>query len=105
MVTGSNKGVGYETARQLGKHGLTVIVAARHEDRGQNAADSLKAKGYSIFFHQLDVTDDESIQTFADWVKRDFGGINILVRFVFQSPSSSLQGAPHGLFLRMVDLG
>lgn len=79
VVTGSNKGVGYETARQLAKHGLTVIIAARHEDRGQNAADSLKAKGYSIFFHQLDVTDDESIQTFADWIRRDFGGINILV--------------------------
>ncbi|CAM6084673.1 unnamed protein product [Calypogeia fissa] len=79
VVTGSNKGVGFETARQLAKHGLTVIVAARHEDRGQNAADTLRSRGYSIYFHQLDVTDDESIRTFVEWVKREFGGINILV--------------------------
>ncbi|CAM6103827.1 unnamed protein product [Calypogeia fissa] len=79
VVTGSNKGVGFETARQLAKHGLTVIIAARHEDRGQNAADTLRGRGYAVCFHQLDVTDDESIQTFVNWVRRQVGGIEILV--------------------------
>ncbi len=73
LITGSNKGLGYETARQLLALGHTVYVAARDAERGQAAADSLGAR-----FVQLDVTDEASVDKAAALV-RDAGGLDVLV--------------------------
>jgi NADP-dependent 3-hydroxy acid dehydrogenase YdfG len=57
LVTGANKGLGFETARQLIAAGHQAWIGARHTDRGQQAADQLGAT-----FVQLDVTDDAQPQ-------------------------------------------
>jgi len=74
LITGSNKGIGYETARLLGSRGFAVLVAARDETRGRAAAEALGAT-----FVPLDVVDDESIQRAASFVEAEYGRLDLLV--------------------------
>jgi NAD(P)-dependent dehydrogenase (short-subunit alcohol dehydrogenase family) len=79
LVTGANKGIGLETARQFGARGFTVLAGARDEERGQEAERALRADGADVRFVQLDVTDDASVQQAADWIEREYGRLDILV--------------------------
>ncbi|MDZ7881480.1 MAG: SDR family NAD(P)-dependent oxidoreductase [Mycobacterium sp.] len=73
LITGANKGLGYETARQLIAAGHTVYLGCRDPQRGQSAADRLGGR-----FVQLDVTDDESVSAAATFIG-DNGGLDVLV--------------------------
>jgi NAD(P)-dependent dehydrogenase (short-subunit alcohol dehydrogenase family) len=73
LITGSNKGLGYETARRLIEAGHTVWMGARDETRGKKAADELGGR-----FVQIDVTDDESVAAAVDTIVAA-GGIDVLV--------------------------
>jgi (+)-neomenthol dehydrogenase len=81
VVTGSNKGIGLETVRQLASNGITVVLTARDEKRGLEAVEKLKQSGLSgqVVFHQLDVTDPASIASLAHFIKTQFGKLDILV--------------------------
>ena len=81
LITGANKGIGYEIARQLGAdHGMTVLVGARDAARGQEAAQRLTAGGIDARFVPLDVTDPASVEAAARLIERDFGGrLDVLV--------------------------
>lgn len=79
VVTGANRGIGFEIARQLAGHGLTVILTSRDIDVGEEAASVLQEGGLNVAFHQLDVVDPTSIKLFSEWVQRTYGGIDILV--------------------------
>jgi len=61
LITGAKKGIGYELARQVGKEGLTVLMAARNAALGDAAAGKLKADGAKAYFIELDVTKPETI--------------------------------------------
>ncbi|XP_024628399.1 (+)-neomenthol dehydrogenase isoform X2 [Medicago truncatula] len=80
VVTGSNKGIGFEIVRQLASDGIKVVLTARDEKRGLHALETLKASGLSDFvlFHQLDVADASSVASLADFVKSHFGKLDIL---------------------------
>ncbi|MFG2959147.1 SDR family oxidoreductase [Streptomyces sp. NPDC048291] len=73
LITGANKGIGYETARQLIAAGHTVYVGARDAERGRLAAEELGAR-----FVLLDVTDDASVEAAAKTVAAD-GGLDVLI--------------------------
>ena len=73
LITGANKGLGKETARQLVAAGHTVYVGARDEARGREAADEVGAR-----FVQLDVTDDASVAAAFAQIEAD-GGLDVLV--------------------------
>ena len=79
LITGANKGIGKETARQFGERGMTVLVGARNEGRGEAAADELRGEGADAHFVQLDVTDEASVETAAKSVDARFGRLDILV--------------------------
>lgn len=79
VVTGANRGIGFEIARQLATHGLTVILTSRDASVGEEATKTLHERGLKVVFHQLDVSDHESINSFCAWVKEKYGGIDILV--------------------------
>ncbi|KAK9145096.1 hypothetical protein Sjap_004999 [Stephania japonica] len=80
VVTGGNKGIGYEVCRQLASNGVLVVLTARDEKRGTEAVESLKACGLSdVVFHQLDVADPLSVASLADFIKTCFGKLDILV--------------------------
>lgn len=83
VVTGANRGIGYEAARQLATHGLHVVLTSRDAARGRDAAEQIRAAagkpGVSVEWRQLDVTDAASVEGFATWVERTHGGVHVLV--------------------------
>src|SRR6266511_3766885 len=68
LITGANKGIGFETARLLGARGMTVLVGARDADRGEQAERALRGGGADAHFVWLDVTDEKSVHRAAEWV-------------------------------------
>lgn len=80
VVTGSNRGIGFEIARQLAVHGLTVILTSRDEAVGQEAAKILQEGGLNVVYRQLDVVDHASILLFTDWLRQNYGGADVLVQ-------------------------
>lgn len=74
LITGANKGIGYEAARGLKKLGHTVLVGARDEERGRGAAEELGAH-----FVRIDVTDEASIAAAAKRIEAEFGRLDVLV--------------------------
>jgi NAD(P)-dependent dehydrogenase (short-subunit alcohol dehydrogenase family) len=74
LITGANKGIGFETARQLTDLGHTVYVGARDAERGERAAAELGAQ-----FVQLDVTDDASVQRALAAIDAAEGRLDVLV--------------------------
>ena len=79
LVTGANKGIGKEIARQLGALGMTVLVGARDRQRGEEAAAELLADGADAHAVLLDVTDQASIDAAASRVEQDYGQLDVLV--------------------------
>ena len=79
LITGANKGIGFEVARQVGKAGCTVLVGARNVELGREAAAKLKAEGVDARFIAIDVVKHETIERAADEIARDFGRLDILV--------------------------
>lgn len=79
FITGANKGIGFETARQLAARGMTVLLGARDPGLGQAAADKLRAEGADAHFIQIDVSDEESVTRAAARIEAEFGGLDVLV--------------------------
>ncbi|MEV8309199.1 SDR family oxidoreductase [Streptomyces flavidovirens] len=79
LITGANKGIGFATARQLGEQGIVVIVGARDEVLGNQAADALAADGITATPLRLDVTDPASVAEAAREIERRYGRLDILV--------------------------
>jgi NAD(P)-dependent dehydrogenase (short-subunit alcohol dehydrogenase family) len=79
LITGANKGIGLETARQLGSRGVTVLAGARDEERGRAAEQLLRDGGADARFVQLDVTDATSVKGAAEWIDAEYGLLDILV--------------------------
>src|SRR6185312_4502442 len=77
LVTGANKGIGFEIARALGRdHGMTVLVGARDEVRGKEAAERLGAFAVPV---PLDVTSPASISALAERLQQSYGRLHVLV--------------------------
>jgi NAD(P)-dependent dehydrogenase (short-subunit alcohol dehydrogenase family) len=79
LVTGANKGIGYEIARGLGESGVTVLVGARDGQRGAVAAEKLAAEGITAVPVELDVTDPVSISDAAARIEREYGKLDVLI--------------------------
>jgi NAD(P)-dependent dehydrogenase (short-subunit alcohol dehydrogenase family) len=79
MVTGANKGIGFEIARQLAKKDITVIIGARDRDRGAAAGKRLQSEKLDAHFVQIDVNRATSIQAAVGKIKDEFKRIDILV--------------------------
>src|SRR6266542_3584613 len=79
LITGANKGIGFETARLLGARGMTVLVGARDAVRGEQAERALRGGGADAHFVWLDVTDEKSVHRAAEWVDTEYGRLDILV--------------------------
>lgn len=79
VVTGGNKGIGFEICRQLAGKGISVVLTARNSGRGKKAAKVLQDRGLNVLFYPLDVTDAAGISVLADYMARDHGRCDILV--------------------------
>lgn len=79
LISGANKGIGLETARQLGKQGIVVLVGARDLAKGQAAADQLKKEGIDARAVKFDVALADDVKAAAATIEKDFGKLDILV--------------------------
>ncbi|XP_077293958.1 uncharacterized protein LOC143916636 [Arctopsyche grandis] len=81
IVTGANKGIGYGIVKGLCErwHEGDVYLTARDETRGKRAVAELNKLGLSPIYHQLDITDEESVKRIRDHIKEKYGGIDILI--------------------------
>lgn len=79
LVTGANKGLGFEMARQLAKAGTTVVLGARDPQKGEAAAETLRGEGYDAQFVRLDVNKAEDHAAAAEWLQKKFGRLDILI--------------------------
>jgi len=79
LITGANKGIGFETARQLGKQEVTILIGARDAAKGEAAAARLRGEGLDVRSLPLDVTETDSIRRAVDKVTQEFGRLDILI--------------------------
>lgn len=79
LVTGANKGIGFEIARQLGEQGAVVLVGSRDEARGRHAAESLAGRGIAVAPLRIDVTDAASVADAANEIQQRYDRLDILV--------------------------
>ena len=81
LVTGGNKGIGFQIAKKLGANGSNIktIIGCRNVDLGEAAAKELQSAGCDVVFRQLDICDPSSIESVRASIEKDFGGLDILV--------------------------
>ena len=79
VVTGANKGIGFEIARRLAAEGYRVFLGARDRGRGEAAAAKLRAQGLDAHWLELDVTDDSSAVSAAEALAKETGTLDVLV--------------------------
>ena len=79
LVTGANKGIGRAAAEQLAARDMTVLIGARDQRRGEEAAGALRAAGGNAHAVVLDVTDQDTIRAAARQIEADFGHLDVLI--------------------------
>jgi NAD(P)-dependent dehydrogenase (short-subunit alcohol dehydrogenase family) len=79
LITGANKGIGLETARQLGKLGITIVVGSRDLARGEAAAEVLRGMGVDARPIKLDVVKRADRVAAVKFLKKEFGRLDILI--------------------------
>ncbi|WP_219834226.1 SDR family NAD(P)-dependent oxidoreductase [Paenibacillus sp. R14(2021)] len=79
FVTGANKGIGFEIAKQLGEKGWRVVLGARDTERGETAVSELAAQGLDAAFVQIDMADLEKIEQAAHMIKAKYPELKLLV--------------------------
>jgi NAD(P)-dependent dehydrogenase (short-subunit alcohol dehydrogenase family) len=79
LVTGANRGIGFETCRQLSQLGLTVVLTSRDTVKGEVATKQLTDKGLDVVFHRLDVSAKNDIEHAFDRINRQYGQLDVLV--------------------------
>lgn len=79
VVTGGNRGIGLEICRQLAQLDIQVLLTARNKERGETAVQQLTEEGLLVVFHQLDVTDQNSVRRLVKYLADHHGRLDILV--------------------------
>lgn len=79
LVTGANRGIGYEIARQLAEDEITVVIGARDPEKGQAAAQALNIGGAEVVSVELDVADPQSVKRAVADIERAYGPVDILI--------------------------
>jgi len=79
VVTGANRGMGFETCRQLGKLGFRVVLTSRDFKKAEDAASKLRDEGLDVVARAHDVNDPQSATDLASFVESEFGELHVLV--------------------------
>lgn len=95
LVTGANKGIGYEIVRQLARRGFEVILTSRDKAKGMAALNQLREENLSVDFVPMDITNEESIQQAFNKVKSTYQRLDVLINnagICLKEDRSLLQG-------------
>lgn len=79
LITGANRGIGFETARQLAKQGIKVLIGARSEEKGKEAEATLKAEGLDVEYINIDVDNTATHASAANEIGSKYGKLDILI--------------------------
>jgi len=79
LVTGGNKGIGFETVRQLAQQNIKVLIGARDEEGGKNAEETLRGESLDVEFIKLDISDSQDIENAKTYIEKEFGQLDILI--------------------------
>ena len=79
LITGANKGIGLETARQLGQKDITVILTSRDLEKGKAAVQTLKEEGLDVDFIKLEMNNTSDIEAVKTHIEQQYGRLDILV--------------------------
>jgi NAD(P)-dependent dehydrogenase (short-subunit alcohol dehydrogenase family) len=79
VVTGGNKGIGYEICLQLARKGFRLVLTSRDPEKGREARKKLEKEGLDVSHHPLDVTDQASVAAIARYIESEFGRVDVLV--------------------------
>ena len=79
LVTGANRGLGYEITNQLAKLGYIVILTSRNKEKGLKATAILNIESTKIFYHHLDVTLESSVKKLFNFIENKFGRLDVLI--------------------------
>jgi NAD(P)-dependent dehydrogenase (short-subunit alcohol dehydrogenase family) len=79
LVTGANRGIGFEICRQLGQRGYVVVLGSRDRERGEVAAARLRGEGLDVVGCQLDVADAASVESAVERMRREHGRLYAVV--------------------------
>lgn len=79
LITGANKGIGFATAKLLAGKGFRVLMGVRNIEKGKKAYNVLKAQNMDVQLIQIDVSDDESVSSAAQYLKQNLGRLDILI--------------------------
>jgi len=104
LVTGSNRGIGLAAAREMAKHGMTVVLNGRTRERLQKARQALSDEGYRVMDVVADVTNPESCRGMIEQVLDAFGRIDVLVNSAGISMRANLEEVDHKVCRQVVDL-
>ncbi len=92
VITGSNRGLGFETARQLASYGLRVVLTSRDGLLGKAAVDKLQSESLDASYQPLDVTRDHSIIRLREFLENEFGRLDVLINNAGIFPERSPEG-------------
>ena len=79
LITGANKGIGFEITRQLGRAGMTILLGARDSKQGDASAAMLRGEGIEVDTIPLDLLKEETIFEAAEWIASQYGRLDVLV--------------------------
>ncbi len=79
LITGANKGIGFEVTRQIAKAGWTVLAGARNEELGRQAVAKFRAEGLDVRFIHVDLDDHQTASTAAASIRSEFGKLDLLI--------------------------
>jgi NAD(P)-dependent dehydrogenase (short-subunit alcohol dehydrogenase family) len=79
LVTGANRGIGFEVCRQLAQKGMTVLLTTRDSKKAEATTKTLAEEGFDVRPKTLDVSDAESVRRLATELEQEFGSLDVLV--------------------------
>src|SRR4051812_8622302 len=104
LITGANRGIGFETAKQFVKRGFHVVITARDDNRGVEAADKLQAGAGKATFLLLDVANSESIREAANRFRSIADRLDVLINNagIYPNDKVSILTIPRGQMVETV---
>jgi NAD(P)-dependent dehydrogenase (short-subunit alcohol dehydrogenase family) len=79
LITGTNRGIGLEISKKLAASGITVVMTARNMQAGRPIVNELRKQWKNVWYHQLNVDDDNSIRDVYNYIDTSYGKLDILI--------------------------